>query len=223
MIIVINSHKKSEKALSHLLESIQKNKKFSFFKIFIFIGGFYDIKDYEIYTKENLVYIHCNHNSIDCTGLISLYELYEKDEENIYFYMHDTCRVGDKFLDILDSFNGEISSIRINLHYSMNMGIYSQKIINKFGKQLLKYKNTIDEKCRHFKSICILNEDLIFKGDPNNYIFQNFAIEEKHISAPVDYYNTGVLRRIEYYPNFDLYKMKANYIDEKEEILELNN
>ena len=28
---------------------------------------------------------------------------------------------------------------------------------------------------------------------------------------PTDYYNTGTMRIVEYYPNLDIYKMKANW------------
>ena len=31
-----------------------------------------------------------------------------------------------------------------------------------------------------------------------------------NFTGPTDYYNTGIMRIVEYYPNLDLYKIKAN-------------
>ena len=37
-----------------------------------------------------------------------------------------------------------------------------------------------------------------------NSTFNNYV-------GPIDYYNSGVMRIVEYYPNIDLYKIKANW------------
>jgi hypothetical protein len=89
----------------------------------------------------------------------------------------------------------------------MNIGIYSQKIINDFREFLLSKKNTKEEDCMHFK----LNgdEDYIFHHDKNNKLLDNYS---GWISTgPTDYYNTGTMRIVEYYPNLDIYKIKANW------------
>ena len=53
------------------------------------------------------------------------------------------------------------------------------------------------------------SEDYIFDNDANNIILEDYR---GYISTePTDYYNTGTMRIIEYYPNLDLYKMKANW------------
>jgi hypothetical protein len=63
-----------------------------------------------------------------------------------------------------------------------------------------------------FKSINY-NEDYIFNNDSNNKILDNYC--SKHIDSkderPTDYYKTGTMRIVEYFPNFDLYKIKANW------------
>jgi hypothetical protein len=168
----------------------------------------------------NFTYIKCYHNSIDFTALISILELYENTipTNNLYFYIHDTCKVGSNFFNKLKEINNmeNISTIRINGLYSMNIGVYSGKILNQFKDFLLSQKNTNKNKEIEFK----INhkEDYIFHNDPNNIILDNYS--NWNYTGPTDYYNTGTLRIVEYYPNIDLYKIKANW---GQGIVTLNN
>jgi hypothetical protein len=208
MKIVINSHINSNLALDHLLESMKVCEEFYNYDIIIIIGGYYDNKDYEIQKIDNITYIKCNHNSIDFTGLITLTELYYNIDE-YYFYLHDTCKIGNNFYKILNSIDlTNITTIKINKKFSMNIGIYSQKILNQFKDFLLQKKNTNENKCMEFKSVNN-NEDYIFNNDNNNIILDNY--DDWNYTGPTDYYNTGTMRIIEYYPNLDLYKIKANW------------
>lgn len=233
--IVINSHNKSSIALNHLLDSMKINPDFVNFEHIITIGGFYTNKDYikkkyhehndnyenknyENYenknndnkTYENIKYIYCNHNSIDFTGLITLSELDEyKTNNNYYFYMHDTCTIGQNFYKKIKTIDTKyLSTIKIHSRYSMNIGFYSQTIINNFKAFLLTKKNTDENKCMIFKSVDF-NEDYIFHNDRNNILLDNYS--NWIYSGPTDYYKTGTLRIVEYYPNVDLYKIKANW------------
>lgn len=208
MKIVINSHIQNNIAVEHLLESMRKQKEFNDFEIIIMIGGYYDIIDYEINKINNITYIKCNHNSIDFTGLITLSEIYNNNIDEYYLYLHDTCKVGDKFYTKLKSIDlTNISSIKINKKNSMNIGIYSQKIINTFKDFLSTKKNTCDNKRMEFKANH--NEDYIFDNDKNNIVLDNY--DGWIHTAPVDYYGKGTMRIVEHYPNLDLYKIKANY------------
>ena len=211
MKIVINSHIKSEIALNHLLESMKIQSEFKLYDIIIVIGGYYDnYTEYHIEYDENITYIKCRHNSIDFTGLITLLDLYSKNEDEYYLYLHDTTKIGNNFYTKLKSINlTNVSSIRIKKDFSMNIGIYSQKIINQFKDFLLSRKNNDESKCLEFKNINFNFEDYIFKNDNNNIILDDY--NDINASKPLDYYNTGVIRIIEYYPNLDLYKMKSWY------------
>ena len=209
MKIVINSHINGKIALDHLLESMRSYKEYDDFEIIIIIGGYYKNNDYEIKKEDNITYIYCNHNSIDFTGLIALMELYPESTDH-YFYLHDSCKIGGKFYQILKEIETNIqniTSMKINKNFSMNMGIYSQVIINKFKTFLLSKKNTEESKCMEFKINS--NEDHIFNNDPNNFLFDNYNNWIHY--GPVDYYKTGTMRIIEYYPTLDLYKIKANW------------
>jgi hypothetical protein len=207
MKIVINSHSKSNIALQHLLDSLKEND-INYCPIIIVIGGYYNLINYDITVDENITYIRANHNSIDFTGLITLLELYYNSND-YYLYLHDTCKIGKNFynkLKLIDLTN--VSSIKINKAFSMNIGIYSQAIINHFKDFLLTKKNTDENKCMLFKSINY-NEDFIFNNDSNNIILDNY--DGWNYTGPTDYYNNGTLRIVEYYPNLDLFKIKANW------------
>lgn len=219
MKIVINSHKNSSIALNHLLESMKIQENFKNYHIIICIGGFYENNQYYIETNENITYIKCYHNSIDFTGLITLFELYRMNETDYYFYLHDTCKVGSNFFNklnllSLDIHNENISSMRITKNASMNIGIYSQKLINGYEYFFQEIKNTVEANAMKLKQHPF-TEDYIFNSDNNNKVIDNYNIHDVcnkcNISEPVNYYNTGVLRIVEYYPNVDLYKMKANW------------
>ena len=211
MKIVINSHNKSTIALQHLLESLKENDDINYCDIIIVIGGYYNLDNYEIFKDENITYIHVNHNSIDFTGLITLMELYNNIDEH-YVYLHDTCKIGTNFYNKIKSIDlSNVSSIKINKKFSMNIGIYSQKIINTFKEFLFSKKNTNENECMKYKSINY-DEDYIFNNDTNNKILDNY--DDWNYTGPTDYYNTGTMRIVEYYSNLDLYKIKANWDNE---------
>ena len=103
MKIVINSHINSDVALNHLLKSMKIQKKYYDFNIIVMIGGYYNNTNYEIKQHDNITYIHCNHNSIDFTGLIAIMELNNNAINEYYFYLHDTCKIGNNFYNKLKS------------------------------------------------------------------------------------------------------------------------
>jgi hypothetical protein len=208
MKIVINSHSKSNIALQHLLESLKEND-INYCDVIVVIGGYYNLDNYEIIKDEDITYIRANHNSIDFTGLITLMELYNDNIDEYYVYLHDTCKIGNNFYNKIKSIDlNNVSSIKISKRNSMNIGIYSQRIINDFKDFLLSKKNTNENGCMKYKSINF-NEDYIFKNDKNNIVLDNY--NDYNYTGPTDYYNTGTMRRVEYYPNLDLYKIKANW------------
>jgi hypothetical protein len=209
MKIVINSHDKSSIALNHLLESMKLCEEYNNYEMIIIIGGYYNLTDYEFLKNENITYIKCNHNSIDFTGLITLMELYSNNINEYYLYLHDTCKVGKNFYKKLESIDlTNVSSIKIRKKCSMNIGIYSQKIINEFKNFLLRKKNINESECMNFKSINY-TEDYIFYNDNNNFTLDDY--DDRIYTGPTNYYNTGTMRIVEYYPNLDLYKIKANW------------
>jgi len=205
--IVINSHKQYKCSLDHLMESMKVCNEFYEYEIIIVIGG-YEV-DYEMIKENNITWIKTNINSFDHTALIVLLELYS-DTNNYYFFLHSTCKVGTQFFSKLNQIKVDnVQTIRINkIYYSMNIGIYSQHIINKNKDTLLLLKNISQEEnvLLEIKKRGFHYEDFIFKQD-DNILNDNTPI----ITGPTDYYNTGTMRIVEYYPAIDLYKMKANW------------
>ena len=223
MKIVINSHRKSDIALNHLLRSMQQQKEFAEFQTIIVVGGFYENEEeYVVETTDYITKIKSKHNSIDFTGLICLLELYGlgKDEnetyveeEEYYFYMHDTCRIGKRFYEKLKEINMQNRlSMRLNVPFSMNMGVYSQTVINQFRDFLLSKKNPDENRLFEFKTVDI-QEDYIFRNDLSNFTLNNYDNSDgKNVTKrAINFYGTGTLRIVEYYPDIDLYKMKANW------------
>lgn len=208
MKIVINSNKNFTIALDKLMDSFRNLKEFKDFEFIICIGGFYELPSYVLEQNENITYIKCNHNSIDFTGLITLLE-FLPNEVGHFFYLHDTCVVGENFLKYLQDLdlNG-ITTMRIFRKSSMNIGIYSFDIICKFKEFLLENKNTDDTRVQYFKNKGVDDEDFIFKNDDNNKIYRNQCYPT---DIKFERYYGGALRRIEYYKEVDLYKIKANW------------
>ena len=99
MKIVINSHIKSRVPLEHLLESFKEVQ--CIYEIIVVIGGYYDVPGYKVFKQNDITYIHCNHNSIDFTGLIALLELYNDNVDEYYTYLHDTCKIGKNFFILI--------------------------------------------------------------------------------------------------------------------------
>jgi hypothetical protein len=224
MKIVINSHKNSGIALAHLLDSMRSQPEFNNYEVIVVIGGFYEHTTYE--TKKvdnNITYIECNYNSIDFTSFIALVELFSSNVDDYYFYMHDTCRVGDNFYKKLKEIdlNG-VSSIKIYRYASMNIGVYSQRLLNQSNDFLMSKKHMSEVGIDDFKRYCISAEDYIFNNDPTNQILDNLSGCIGYI-PPHDYYGTGIMRCSEHYPNIDLYKMKANWGGENADTVVLKN
>ncbi len=169
--------------------------------IYFFIGGYegeYGKLDgeYNRYT--------CPHNSMDFTGLISLIEL--NIESDYWFLLHDTCYVGDKFYKTVTEYPYEDKKyISLDNELSMNMGAYRWDYIQEKKQDIIRYKNTSDS-LQEYKSLLIMDEDIFFRPSAHH-----FNVSRRQSSDPTDYYNNGTDRIIEYFPNIDLYKVKANW------------
>jgi hypothetical protein len=118
--------------------------------------------------------------------------------------------VGPQFFEKLSKIQlDNVSSIHLTKYPSMNIGVYSQKLIN-LNKDILTQRKCIkDTECSLFKNKAIKEEDMIFKNDPNTKTLDNHC--NRVSTGPTDYYKTGTMRVVEYFSNLDLYKIKANW------------
>jgi len=206
--LLINSHINNSNALQLLLDSI--NLLEGAFNIYIVIGGCYDLPYYDISQRENQTIIKANHNSIDFTAFISILEcsdILDIKENESFLYLHDTCKVGLKFINKLKKYN-PFNTIRIG-HPSMNIGIYEMKTLKQFERNIMELKNNDPLKELFFKNQGFNVEGLILYLSRCPLIINNKAPYE--VKGYEDIYNTGYKRRIDYIECLDLYKFKANY------------
>jgi len=88
---------------------------------------------------------------------------------------------------------------------SMNMGSYKWEFIQQNRDRILSYKNVGDD-IQGFKIRLIHEEDIFFR--PRVYCYNN---KPRRSTGPTDYYNNQTERIVEYFPDIDLYKIKANW------------
>ena len=208
--LVINSHIKSKLALDHLIESLRNQPLFSSIPILVFIGGCPIAK--ETIGPDHVHYIDCPFHAVDKTALVGILERFpDPTEEHYFFVMHDTCRAGPLFLEKIVSLPWDgVSSLRLlEKQLSMNMGVYSLRVIHQH-KEFLYSMMGWEEDLQHKKTVSISNEDYIFDRDPTCGYLVSLEIPMIR-SEPQDYYQTGTLRVVRYYPPLDLYKIKANW------------
>jgi hypothetical protein len=171
--IVINSYKDNDVSLKKLISSIKKSPNYKKYSIYVFIGGYYNSYTNEKSYDENITFIKCNHNSIDFTGLIGILENFTENDE-YYFYLHDTCIAGPDFINNLSKIDlNNASSLRLREFPSMNIGIYSNKVIQNSKPILNQLKNTDPEKTQEYKKMGVDMEDIIFKQDNSNKLINN--------------------------------------------------
>lgn len=221
MKLLINSYKNNQIALDVLLDSLKAIPEFLNIECIVCVGGFTDDEGYTISSDNNISYIKCNHNSIDYTAFVTVAENQETslfNEEDHYFYMHDTCKAGPQFIENINKIDttNMLGKPLLGKH-SKNIGVYSNEIIMKHKYFLTaKTKNTDDSQAMKYKDLGYRWEDAIFRMHGGRQKMPGCLIRDDdqpgkiEVSKPVDYYGTGNLRIVSYYPAMDLYKIQAN-------------
>ncbi len=200
MKFAISSHRDytsftEEKIINSLLNAgVETND------IYFFIGGYDRYEklksDYHRYT--------CPHNSIDFTALVSVVEL--NIESDHWFLLHDTCYVGENFLNNINSYPYQDKNyVSLTNDLSMNMGSYRWDFIKENKDKILEYKFN-SEDIQSFKIRLIQEEDVFFR--PRVFCYNN---RPRQTTGPTDFYNNNTERIVEYFPDIDLYKVKANW------------
>jgi hypothetical protein len=227
--ICVNSTKQySEKTLPIIIPSLI-DSGIDPEDIFVFKGGHYERS---VIKKDTYTLIQTDNNTIDLTGLIDIVE--NELESDYWFYIHDTCKVGPKFKQLLynipESFPDKIA---LTVHPSMNIASYKYSCLMRYKDKLLKVKNQdySEKKLKKLKEWGIYCEDLILHKPHQN----GMGMVGIH-SDTIEFYNPelsdcirienenwygGVKRIVEYYPQLDLYKSKANYYRTTKPIIQL--
>jgi hypothetical protein len=176
--------------------------------IHVFIAG-YDEYSFEIIDKIH--YHKLNHNSYEYSPLI---EIVEKEIQSEYWFLiHDTCRVGPRFKQLLyeiPSINP--SKIALRSSPSMSIGLYNYQYLMSLKDIIVTIKNTdySEESMMHWKRWGVPNEDwILWLHPPSPIVYGGYTACE--VVNYENWYGTGINRRTEYYPVLDLYKNKSNW------------
>jgi len=183
-------------------------------RIFFFIEGGH--LDRTVLIDKGVNYIKTNHNSVEYTSLIDIVE--HKMESDYWVLLHDTCRVGDKFYELIKNIPHNCEKIALRDWPSMSIGTYRYTYLLRHIDRLMQIKNTKYDRnsIQRWKQWGIHNEDyMLWKETTTPCALYNSHLELKEkflICNEPRWYDTNINRRIEYYPQLDLYKNKANWM-----------
>lgn len=187
--------------------------------IFVFEGG-HDKRS--VIKKNNYTLIELDHNSIDFTGLIDIVE--NEIESDYWFNIHDTCKVGTKFCELLYNIPQSYpDKIALYESPSMNIGLYKYSYLLKHTDKILNLKNKdySEKQLKKKKEWCTFCEDYIMYMLRDSLpVLYNSDLQDKIVVNQESWYGERQ-RIIEYYPQLDLYKCKANYHRLMKPIIEL--
>jgi hypothetical protein len=186
---------------SLLLNGIDKND------IFVFNAGF---DENIIENIDGITYHYLSHNSYEYSPLIEICEKEIKSE--YWFLIHDTCKVGPEFKSKLYSIPvDKPSKIALKTFPAMSIGLYSYEYLLSIKSKLYEIKNTdySYESMKKWKLWGVPNEDyILWQTEPQPFLY---GTTEWNVVDYDNWYNTGLVRRTEYYPSLDLYKNKSNW------------
>ncbi len=223
---LINSTLQNQPILSRLIHSLQKNH-IPPEDILVVFGN-----SSHIYIQKNVDYYELGvlHNSIDFTALIGVIEhVYSLVDHGFtlpdyWFYLHDTCEVGETFYQKLISSINDCDTKPLTYKKSMNIGLYKYIFLLNHKDRILKMRSSnhpSKEEVQHWKRIGVSYEDFIFQSSSNAFLPPEQPCDRTSVSAPsIIYPNSSVLRITEYFQELDFYKYKANWELKREYILD---
>lgn len=175
--------------------------------IVVFLAGY---KERKTYIKNEIQYIELDHNSLENSAFIDIAE--NELKSDYWFFMHDTCKVGKKFKNLMLNIPKKSTKVALRPWPSMSIGIYSYDYIKKYKDKLLKIKNkNYDyDVLMQEKLWGIPNEDYILwlEEPENTLIYRNFHMS---VIDNENWFGGDALRITEYHKSIDLYKNKSNW------------
>lgn len=163
-------------------------------------------------TYEGSPYTVCPHNSFEYSCLIALLEL--NLNYKYVFLMHDTTFVGPNFKNTIGTFDRNLHCTPVCNFPSMNMAMYNIDHIRENTKYIMDLKNTkySEEEVKQFKAFAIYHEDRLIYQKPVTKVYDSHPILHP---TKTEYYsyllNPEKPRKVEYFPNLDFVKVKANF------------
>lgn len=176
--------------------------------IHVFISGY---TEYNSYVENNITFHHVAHNSHEYSPLIEIVE--RKLESEYWFLIHDTCKVGPKFKELLYNIPADKpDKIALKSKPAMSIGTYKYEYLLSVSEKILSIKNTdySRESLMKWKIWGAPNEDyILWMTEPSAVIYNNNNNWE--VVKYENWYGTDTSRRIEYFPSLDIYKNKSNW------------
>ncbi|PZP50726.1 MAG: hypothetical protein DI598_04950 [Pseudopedobacter saltans] len=206
----------SEQTIPKLINDLKKYG-FSGNSIYVFEGGHNKIE----HSFAGYHYYKIDHNSFDLNGLITINEL--NLNADYWLLLHDTVTIGKKFKKMVYTcqFKNFLGLKLLKKDVSMNIGFYSMPLIRQNSEYLHSFKNTdyTEKGLLNAKERGAIEEDYIFKNSQNiGYVHYDL---QYRVKCENDVMYKGRLRRMEYYPQLDMTKYKANFVTDKEWIIKL--
>jgi len=182
-------------------------------QILIVNGG----KKQEFASSFNGISMLCvQQNSFEYTPLI---EVVERGLESPYwFLLHDTCFAGPRFGELVVQLPTDTpKKVAMKRTPSMSIGLYESSYLFHHKDRLLAIKNmdSSPQALQAWKQWGVPNEDyMLWKltDEPTPVYHPDLhGPDEWNYQGHADPYDTGKQRRIEYFPQLDLYKAKSNW------------
>lgn len=120
------------------------------------------------------------------------------DAEEV-FLLHDTCKVGSKFREIVEGFDKGFDAVGVYLG-QCNIGMFKRSYLCNSGLIVEDMKN-----CS--KHHAIIMERVLWQRAPSRAEYGGAPV----VVGEGDVYGNGIARLTEYYEGLDLYKYKANW------------
>lgn len=171
----------------------------------LIVSGGHEVEDEVGWDDCRLWRTH--HNSFDYTALI---EVVLRELNQGVFLLHDTFRVGPDFKNKLHAFPLE-DRRALKRFPSMSVGYYSDAFLKNNRKVLTNLRNfdNSENGLKLAKKAAIDNEDLLLhKLYGPAPLFGDYDFIRQEVDG--QWFETEVARCQEYFPQLDLYKLKAN-------------
>jgi hypothetical protein len=169
--------------------------------------------------NNGMTFYQLEHNSYEYSPLIEIID--KQLEADYWFLIHDTCKVGPKFKELLYNIpENKPDKIALRPTPAMSIGLYKYEYLLTVKDKLMGIRNTdlSIESLKKWKHWGVSAEDyILWQTEPHPLIYDRKDNNLDHKDGDMiligqeDWYKTGIIRRTEYYPALDLYKNKSNW------------
>jgi hypothetical protein len=181
-------------------------------EILIVNGG---CEDWRIDHYGDVPMICTPQNSFEYTPLIEIVE--HNLTSSFWFLLHDTCIAGPAFKSLAYEPPEGFEKVAMKHTPSMSIGLYGMDYLMRHKDRLTAIKNmdSSPPALQAWKQWGVPNEDYMLwklQDSPTGlYHPDKHGPDEWNYQGHADMYGTGMSRRIEYFPQLDLFKAKSNW------------